>query len=118
MPYPDEAGHHLEVINFTPGYGALQMREERAASPPRSWRGTRPGIEAGPRRRPRGTTCSAPSSSPRANTTCRSSMALERHGIPRLMCRRPHAAVDRPLAALTRRELPCRPSDFELIAGC
>ena len=26
MPYPDEDGHHLEVINFTPGYGALQVR--------------------------------------------------------------------------------------------
>lgn len=26
MPYPDEHGHHLEVINFSPGYGALQVR--------------------------------------------------------------------------------------------
>ncbi len=26
MPYPDEGGHHLEVINFTAGYGALQCR--------------------------------------------------------------------------------------------
>jgi hypothetical protein len=26
MPYPDEAGHHLEVINFETGYGALQVR--------------------------------------------------------------------------------------------
>lgn len=26
MPYPDEAGHHLEVINFVSGYGALQVR--------------------------------------------------------------------------------------------
>ena len=26
MPYPDEGGHHLEVINFTTGYGALQIR--------------------------------------------------------------------------------------------
>jgi hypothetical protein len=26
MPYPDEEGHHLEVINFIPGYGALQIR--------------------------------------------------------------------------------------------
>jgi hypothetical protein len=26
MPYPDENGHHLEVINFLPGYGALQIR--------------------------------------------------------------------------------------------
>lgn len=26
MHYPDEAGFHLEVINFKPGYGALQLR--------------------------------------------------------------------------------------------
>jgi len=26
MPYPDEGGRHLEVINFTTGYGALQLR--------------------------------------------------------------------------------------------
>jgi hypothetical protein len=26
MYYPDENGHHLEVINFQPGYGALQLR--------------------------------------------------------------------------------------------
>jgi hypothetical protein len=26
MPYPDEAGRHLEVINFTNGFGALQVR--------------------------------------------------------------------------------------------
>ncbi len=26
MPYPDEAGHHLEVINFTGGFGGLQVR--------------------------------------------------------------------------------------------
>ncbi|CAN5866683.1 hypothetical protein BH24ACI4_BH24ACI4_20250 [soil metagenome] len=26
MPYPDEAGHHLQVINFAAGYGALQVR--------------------------------------------------------------------------------------------
>lgn len=26
MPYPDEDGHHLEVINFDTGYGALQIR--------------------------------------------------------------------------------------------
>ncbi|MGH9309085.1 MAG: hypothetical protein ACRD1U_06915 [Vicinamibacterales bacterium] len=34
MPYPDEAGHHLEVINFTTGFGALQIRPqtERAAA--------------------------------------------------------------------------------------
>lgn len=26
MHYPDEGGRHLEVINFQPGYGALQVR--------------------------------------------------------------------------------------------
>ena len=26
MPYPDENGHHLEVINFQSGYGALEVR--------------------------------------------------------------------------------------------
>jgi hypothetical protein len=26
MPYPDEAGQHLEVINFSPQFGALQLR--------------------------------------------------------------------------------------------
>jgi hypothetical protein len=33
MPYPDEGGHHLEVINFTPGYGALQIREASTVAP-------------------------------------------------------------------------------------
>ena len=28
MPYPDEAGHHLEVINFAAGFGALQVRTD------------------------------------------------------------------------------------------
>ena len=28
MPYPDEAGHHLEVINFKNGFGALQLRSK------------------------------------------------------------------------------------------
>lgn len=27
MHYPDEGGRHLEVINFQPGYGALQLRD-------------------------------------------------------------------------------------------
>jgi hypothetical protein len=31
MPYPDEAGHHLEVINFKNGYGALQVRGKEGA---------------------------------------------------------------------------------------
>ncbi len=26
MAYPDEAGRHLEVINFTDGYGALELK--------------------------------------------------------------------------------------------
>jgi len=33
MPYPDEAGHHLEVINFVPGYGALQIRGAGGRAP-------------------------------------------------------------------------------------
>jgi hypothetical protein len=33
MPYPDEGGHHLEVINLTPGYGALQIRALPGSSP-------------------------------------------------------------------------------------
>jgi hypothetical protein len=32
MPYPDEAGQHLEVINFRSGYGALQIRGKDRAS--------------------------------------------------------------------------------------
>lgn len=32
MPYPDEQGHHLEVINFKNGFGALQVRSA-AGSP-------------------------------------------------------------------------------------
>lgn len=31
MHYPDEAGRHLEVINFQPGFGALQIRAGRGA---------------------------------------------------------------------------------------
>ncbi len=30
MPYPDEAGQHLEVINFQSGFGALQIRGKEA----------------------------------------------------------------------------------------
>jgi hypothetical protein len=33
MPYPDEAGHHLEVINFETGYGALQVRGAAGKKP-------------------------------------------------------------------------------------
>ena len=31
LHYPDEAGRHLEVINFQAGYGALQLRVTRGA---------------------------------------------------------------------------------------
>ena len=34
MPYPDENGRHLEVVNFTNGYGALQVRSPRAGDLP------------------------------------------------------------------------------------
>lgn len=34
MPYPDEDGRHLEVVNFSPGYGALQVRAARGAALP------------------------------------------------------------------------------------
>jgi hypothetical protein len=34
MPYPDEEGDHLEVINFTSGYGALQVRGATAIGVP------------------------------------------------------------------------------------
>ena len=33
MPYPDEPGHHLEVINFKNGFGALQIREPGGTRP-------------------------------------------------------------------------------------
>jgi hypothetical protein len=33
MPYPDEPGHHLEVINFKNGFGALQIREPAGGRP-------------------------------------------------------------------------------------
>jgi hypothetical protein len=31
MPYPDEEGHHLEVVNFKNGFGALQVRSRGGA---------------------------------------------------------------------------------------
>jgi len=34
MPYPDEGGRHLEVVNFTNGYGALQVRNSRPTGAP------------------------------------------------------------------------------------
>jgi hypothetical protein len=33
MPYPDEPGHHLEVINFRNGFGALQIRAPGGGQP-------------------------------------------------------------------------------------
>ena len=34
MPYPDEAGRHLEVLNLKSGFGALQVRGKGLSSPP------------------------------------------------------------------------------------
>jgi hypothetical protein len=34
MPYPDEEGHHLEVVNFTSGFGALQIRAPKGGALP------------------------------------------------------------------------------------
>jgi hypothetical protein len=33
MPYPDEGGHHLEVVNFKSGFGALQIRSPDGERP-------------------------------------------------------------------------------------
>ena len=33
MAYPDEAGHHLEVINFQNGFGALEVRARDGSVP-------------------------------------------------------------------------------------
>ena len=33
MAYPDENGHHLEVINFQPGFGALEVRRRDQVRP-------------------------------------------------------------------------------------
>lgn len=33
MAYPDEGGRHLEVINFTDGYGALQLKWPEGEAP-------------------------------------------------------------------------------------
>jgi hypothetical protein len=33
MPYPDERGHHLQVINLRPGFGALQVRAAEGPAP-------------------------------------------------------------------------------------
>jgi hypothetical protein len=34
MLYPDEAGHHLEVVNFGSGFGALQVRVKGSGAVP------------------------------------------------------------------------------------
>jgi hypothetical protein len=34
MPYPDEEGHHLEVVNLQSGFGALQVRRKGIGTPP------------------------------------------------------------------------------------
>jgi hypothetical protein len=34
MRYPDERGHHLQVINLRPGFGALQIRAREGEAPP------------------------------------------------------------------------------------
>lgn len=34
MPYPDEDGRHLEVLNLKSGFGALQVRGKGLSSPP------------------------------------------------------------------------------------
>jgi hypothetical protein len=34
MQYPDEAGHHLEVVNFKPGLGALEIRSKQPGATP------------------------------------------------------------------------------------
>jgi hypothetical protein len=34
MPYPDEKGHHLQVVNLRPGFGALQVRLRAGDAPP------------------------------------------------------------------------------------
>jgi hypothetical protein len=33
LPYPDEQGHHLEVVNFQSGYGALEVRDTNGRRP-------------------------------------------------------------------------------------
>jgi hypothetical protein len=34
MPYPDEGGRHLQVVNFKNGYGALQVRAKGSPAAP------------------------------------------------------------------------------------
>jgi hypothetical protein len=46
MPYPDEAGRHLEVVNFQNGFGALQVRGR--AGPPAEARIYPPGERKNP----------------------------------------------------------------------
>ena len=51
MPYPDEDGHHLEVINFQNGYGALEVRGATGRGPEADVRYIPPAITTSPRRR-------------------------------------------------------------------
>jgi hypothetical protein len=48
MRYPDEGGRHLEVINFKPGFGALELRAAQGRLEPRDVA----IFPAGSRRRP------------------------------------------------------------------
>jgi hypothetical protein len=54
MPYPDERGHHLEVINFRNGFGALQVRAASGAPPEAAI------YEQGKRAKPAGTGLQGP----------------------------------------------------------
>jgi hypothetical protein len=52
MHYPDEGGRHLEVINFQPGYGALQLRSTRGRLDPQQVSIFRAGIRTTPMSQP------------------------------------------------------------------
>ena len=52
LRYPDEAGRHLEVVNFDPSYGALEVAVRNGGGQPR-WRATlRPAGETTAARAP------------------------------------------------------------------
>jgi hypothetical protein len=55
MPYPDEAGHHLQVLNFTNGYGALQIRRASGDAPAEEFTLFPAGDRAQPRHAAAGT---------------------------------------------------------------
>ena len=54
MPYPDEPGHHLEVMNFKNGFGALQIRAPAGGRPDAAI------YESGKRDKPAGSPVGAP----------------------------------------------------------